>query len=207
MRGDSRHWGAGRLLGAAVLAGALLGAQPAAAQAEADGSVREELREEVREFDVKKGSLLVGAGATAYMDGDSPESGFTLEARYDYPLTPRLGVEGSLQGSYSEDDRDHDEEVLPLLAEIGAKASTRERNSLSLFGAAGVGYGAFLGSDELDDLMTVTLPVSGGLAWRGRDFSLEPRVTWRPVLLDDLGDRELDADSWTAVLDVGLPFL
>lgn len=84
---------------------------------------------------------------------------------------------------------------------------TNRYGPVSLFGAAGLGYGAYLGSEELQDGATMTMPLGGGLEWRGRTMSVEPRFTYRPVFGDELGDEETDADSWTAVVDLVLPFL
>jgi hypothetical protein len=87
------------------------------------------------------------------------------------------------------------------------KLRTLATGNTSLFGAAGLGYGAFLDTEELQDGATFTLPLSLGVEWEGERFGLAPRFTSRPVFGDELGEAETDADSWTAVLDVQLPFL
>lgn len=197
--------GAGRQargLALGALAAAVL-SLPAAAQDEP----RADLEEAVEKAElVEKGSLSVGAGSTAYIDEESPGTAFTLDGRYNYAVAPMLDLEGSLQASFSQAVGD-DQAVLPLLAEAGVKVNTRQYGPVNLFGAAGVGYGAFLGSEELQDGATMTLPIGGGIEYELGALTLQPRFTWRPVVGDEVGAEGADGDSWTALLDVELPFL
>lgn len=199
-----------RALALAGVAGAFLCGQPARAETGTDYTqeARETYREaegNIREFDASKGEFSVGAGAATYLDSDAPNAGFAIDGRYNYQASRPLGLEGSLQTAFSESD-DEDETVIPLLADLSLRASTAERGNVSLFALAGVGYGGYFGTDDLQDGLTFATPLSGGVEWEARNFSLQPRVTYRPVYGDQL-PGEADADSWTAVLDVGLPML
>lgn len=158
------------------------------------------------EFNPRRGELSVGAGATNYLDTESPGTAFTIDAHYDYSLLPNIDVEGTLLTAVSQ-SADDDQATIPIIAEGGLKLNTRQYGPISLFGLAGLGYGAFLGSEELEDGLTMTMPLGGGLEWEANRFILQPRFTYRPVFGDELGGEEADADSWSAILNVGLPFI
>lgn len=198
-----------RALALAGVAGAFLCGQPARAETDYTQEAQEtyhEAESSLRNFDKEKGEFSVGAGASAYFDTEAPNSAITIDGRYNYPLARMFGLEGSLATAFSEAD-DESQTVIPLLADASLKAETPERGDVSLFALAGVGYGAYFGTDELQDGLTFATPLSGGLEWDAGNFSLQPRVTYRPVFGDELGDLEGNADSWSAVLDVGLPML
>ena len=197
-----------RALAIAGLAGAFLCSRPARAETDYTQEARETYHEaegNIRNFDKAKGEFSVGAGAATYLDSDAPDAGFAIDGRYDYQATRPLGLEASLQTAFSEAD-DGNETVIPLLADLGVKASTPQRENVSLFALAGVGYGGYFGTDDLQDGLTFATPLSAGLEWEAKSFSLQPRVTYRPVYGDQI-PGEADADSWTAVLDIGLPML
>jgi hypothetical protein len=198
-----------RALAFAGLAGAFLCGQPARAETDYTQEAAETYHEaetSIRDFDKEKGEVSVGAGAAAYFDTEAPNSAITIDGRYNYPLARMFGLEGSLATAFSEAD-DESQTVIPLLADASLRAESPERGDVSLFALAGVGYGAYFGTDELQDGLTFATPLSGGLEWDAGNFSLQPRVTYRPVFGDELGDLEGNADSWSAVLDVGLPML
>lgn len=182
-------------LAAIGLAGALFGAQPAQA-------VMEGMTEEFR-----KGSFSGGLGATNYTDDNSPHSAFTADLHFDRAVMPNFSVEGSIASAFSEDDAE-DQTVIPLLLDAAVKANSAQyRGNTSLFATAGVGYGAYFGTEELQDGATFATPISGGVEIEAGKALIMPRVTWRPVYGDELGQDNVDADTWSAVLDVGLPFL
>lgn len=159
-----------------------------------------------REFQRDRGELSIGAGSMAYIAQVSPATAFAFDAHYAYPIMPRIDLEGTVLGAISQ-SADDDHATIPIITEAGFKLNSSRYGPISLFGAAGLGYGAYLGSQELQDGATMTMPLGGGLEWRGRTMSVEPRFTYRPVFGDELGDEETDADSWTAVVDLVLPFL
>ena len=160
-----------------------------------------------QQFRGDKGVLSVGGGAITYVAQESPATGMALDARYEYRLSPGLGVEGTALTAFSESVA-RSGTTIPLLLEGALKLRTLPSRNVGIFGAAGVGYGAFMDTEELQDGATFTVPVSMGVEVQGGGFGLAPRFTYRPVFGDELGDQaEADADSWTAVLDIQLPFL
>lgn len=159
-----------------------------------------------RRFQGDRGDLSIGAGSMAYIAQVSPATAFALDAHYAYPLMRRVDLEGTVLGAISQ-SADDNTATIPIITEAGVRLNTNRYGPVSLFGSAGLGYGAYLGSQELQDGATLTIPLGGGLEWRGRSMSVEPRFTYRPVFGDELGDGKTDADSWTAVVDLVLPFL
>jgi hypothetical protein len=157
-------------------------------------------------YNPQRGKLLVGAGAANYLAQESPSSGLSLDARYEYRLQPGVALEGSAATAFSE-SVDDEGTTVPVILEANVKLLTMGSGNTNLFGAAGLGYGAFLDTEELQDGATFTVPLSVGMEWEGDRFGLVPRFTYRPVFGDELGDAEADADMWSAVMDVQLPFL
>lgn len=155
----------------------------------------------------ERGRLMVGAGAMTYIAQESPSTGMALDARYEYPIMSGLAVEGSAATAFSESVGEKGS-TIPLILESGLKLRSLPSGRMSVFGVAGLGYGAYLGTEELQDGATFTMPLSLGVEWEGRQFGLSPRFTYRPVFGDQLGDEaESDADSWAAVIDFQLPLL
>jgi hypothetical protein len=158
------------------------------------------------QFNPQRGNLLVGAGAANYLAQESPSTGLALDARYEYRLQPGLALEGSAATAFSE-SVDDEGTTVPVILEASLKLRTTAAGATNLFGAAGMGYGAFLDTEDLQDGATFTVPLSVGVEWEGERFGLVPRFTYRPVFGDELGEAEADADMWSAVMDVQLPFL
>lgn len=158
------------------------------------------------QYNPKRGKLLVGAGAANYLAQESPATGLSLDARYDYRLRPGVALEGSATTAFSE-SVDDEGTTVPVILEGNLKLLTTGSGNTNLFGTAGLGYGAFLDTEELQDGATFTVPLSVGMEWEGERFGLAPRFTYRPVFGDELGEAEGDADMWSAVMDVQLPFL
>jgi hypothetical protein len=156
----------------------------------------------------RNGGLTVGAGAMTYLAQESPSTGLTLDARYEYPVTSGIELEGSGTTAFSQSVQGSGTTV-PVLLEGSLKLNAKTSGNVGLFGAAGMGYGAFLGTEKLQDGATFTVPLSLGATWQGERYGLAPRFTYRPVFGDQLGHpgTSADADSWTAVLDVRLPVL
>lgn len=202
--GSAARWA---LAGAAAAMAALLLAQPA----EAKSTVKQKAAQAYRSidrFDYDKGSLAIGAGGMAYIAQESPSTGFAMDLRYSYPILTITQVEGSVTGAVSQ-SVDNVSATLPVLIEGGLKWTTNRPGQINGFAGAGLGYGAYTGSKDLQDGLTMTMPLSAGLEFvtKNKKMAYEPRFTYRPVFGDELGDEEADADSWTAVLDVALPFL
>jgi len=152
--------------------------------------------------------VSVGAGAMSYIAQESPSTGLSLDARVDYRLSPALALEGGGTTAFS-NSVEGGGTTVPLLFEGGLRAATTQGRNINLFAGAGIGYGAFIGTRRLQDGATFDVPLSLGAMVETRYFGVSPRFTYRPVLGDQLGQPELnaDADSWTAALDVRLPLL
>lgn len=129
-----------------------------------------------------------------------------VQERFYYYLLPALDLEGTLLAAVRQ-SADDEQATIPIIAEGGVKLNSRQYGPIRLFRVAGLGYGAFLGSEELEDGLTMTMPLGAGLEWESRNFTLQPRFTYRPVFGDELGGDEVEADSWSAVLDVEWPFI
>ncbi|HKP95539.1 MAG TPA: hypothetical protein VJ385_07270 [Fibrobacteria bacterium] len=154
---------------------------------------------------LQKAKFSVGAGSMAYIAQESPSTGLSLDSRLEYNLNPALAVEGSATTAFSESVEDGN--TIPLLLDASAKVRTLSSHKVDLYGAAGLGYGAYFGTSRLEDGATFAIPMSVGAEWQAKKLSFSPRFTYRPVFGDQLGPTNADADSWTAVLDVQLPFL
>jgi hypothetical protein len=156
--------------------------------------------------DLRRSTVTVGAGSMAYIAQQAPSTGLSLDTRLDYPLNSNLAVEGSATTAFSQSVQGQSA-TIPLLLDGSVKYRAIQSGTLDLYGAAGLGYGAYLGTRQLQDGATLGMPLSVGAEWQARTLNFSPRFTYRPVFGDQLGDSKSDADSWTAVLDVQLPFL
>lgn len=177
-----------------------------AAVAQDGGGLASGIEREIEEFEPRRAKLKVGAGALTYIAQESPSTGFAMDARVAYPLMPIVDAEAALLTGVSQ-SVDDNTATIPLITEAGVKLNSRQYGPLTLFGTAGLGYGMYFGSEELQDGLSVTMPLGAGVEYQGRNLTVEPRFTYRPVFGDQLGDTEADADSWAALLNVQLPFL
>lgn len=180
----------GSLAGAALAAGALFALSPAEAAIGNLGNAK----------------IAVGAGSMAYVAQQSPSTGIALDTRLELPMNPLMAVEGSATTAFSQSVRGSST-TIPLILDGALKVRTLASPKMDLYGAAGLGYGAYFGTSHLEDGATFGIPLSLGAEWQARSLSFAPRFTYRPVFGDQLGVSESDADSWVAVLDVQVPFL
>ncbi|MDB5048653.1 MAG: hypothetical protein JWO30_1724 [Fibrobacteres bacterium] len=157
-------------------------------------------------MDMERAKFSVGAGSMAYLAQQSPSTGLALDTRLEYPLNPNLAVEGAATTAFSQSVRG-ESETIPLLLDGSVKVRPVRSDKVDLYAAAGLGYGAYLGTQRLEDGATFGIPLSVGAEWQRKNLGFAPRFTYRPVFGDQLGTSQSDADSWTAVLDVQLPFL
>jgi hypothetical protein len=155
---------------------------------------------------MERARISVGAGSMAYIAQESPSTGLSLDTRVEYQALRNISVEGSATTAFSESVEDNST-TIPLLLDAGVKIRAPASGNIDLYGAAALGYGAYLSSDEVEDGTTFGLPLSVGAEWRLERLNFAPRFTYRPVFGDELGDVNADADSWIAVLDFQLPFL
>jgi hypothetical protein len=159
-------------------------------------------------INTSQGILTVGAGSMSYVGKESPGTGLSLDARYDLNILPGIALEGSGTTAFSK-SVNGDGTTIPVILEGGLKLQSQQSGNVGLFGVAGVGYGAYMGTEHLQDGATFTVPLAVGATWQGAHYGLAPRFTYRPVFGDELGSKSTraDADSWTAVLDVQIPYL
>jgi hypothetical protein len=155
---------------------------------------------------MEKARISVGAGSMAYIAQESPSTGLSLDTRVEYQALRNISLEGSATTAFSESVEDNST-TIPLLLDAGVKVRAPASGNIDLYGAAALGYGAYMSSDEIEDGTTFGLPLSLGAEWRLERLNFAPRFTYRPVFGDELGDVNADADSWIAVLDFQLPFL
>jgi hypothetical protein len=153
-----------------------------------------------------RASVVVGAGANSYIAQTSPSTGFAMDARLDAPFNTTMSAEASAATAFGK-SADGDGQTIPMLLDAGLKYKVLRTAKSDLYGAGGVGYGAYFGTKRLEDGATFGVPLSVGADWAREKVILSPRFTYRPVFGDQLGPDDADADSWTAVLDLKLPFL
>jgi hypothetical protein len=129
-----------------------------------------------------------------------------MDARLNAPFNPTLSAEVSAATAFGK-SADGDGQTIPMLLDGGVKYNLVRTSKTDLYGAGGIGYGAYFGTKRLEDGATFGVPLSVGADWAKEKVILSPRFTYRPVFGDQLGPDDADADSWTAVLDMRLPFL
>ena len=168
-------------------------------------------RGSIRNFDAEKGEISVGAGCHGLYRAGKPELRLSpWTPRYNYPFcatwTWRVRVKARVSESVRRQQRHHS---AARSREPQGQHHGANTDPSSLFALAGLGYGAYFGTDELQDGADLDHALSAADSeWdRARTSRLQPRFTYRPVFGDELGDDDAEADSWTAVLDVGLPML
>lgn len=166
-------------------------------------------------------AISAGAGALGFIGDDldfQDAVGPTWQVRYgnNLPILEDLLFENVLtweiQYTGATDVEDGDVVMTATMFETGLKLNTIPNSVIYPIITAGIGWGAFTrdvpGGPDLEDLGTLTLPLSAGVEVALDNFLIDARATYRPVFFDEdeLQFTEIGMDNWTITGTIGTRF-
>jgi len=162
-------------------------------------------------------NITAGAGALGFIGDDldfQDAAGPAWNLRYGYnlPLVMDNLLTWEVAYTGATDVDDGDVEMTATLFETDLKVNTIPDSVVYPIVTAGVGYGAFTrdldNGADLEDLGTLTVPLSAGVEVALDNILFDARATYRPVFFDEdeLQFTSIGMDNWSITADIGTRF-
>jgi hypothetical protein len=162
-------------------------------------------------------NITAGAGALGFIGDDldfQDASGPAWNLRYGYnlPLVMDNLLTWEVAYTGATDMDDGDVEMTATMFETDLKVNTIPGSVVYPIFTAGLGYGAFTrdldNGNDLEDLGTLTVPLSAGVEVALDNILFDARATYRPVFFDEdeLQFTEIGMDNWAITADIGTRF-